>query len=185
VTEPYDPNPPAIAYWPDYPPPSSYYPTYSLSPPGPGYGSADPYARPPGTGPIETRPPAVQAAVVLGFVAGGLLALGGLSLLGWSVLVATIDTPGAGVAAHWFTVGGVANLISGGLSCIGATQLQNGKRSGSVFLTITAGIAAICAIAWASQGGDLAFLIVFGVPPLVMAPLSWLPSATRWTSETS
>ncbi len=181
MTEPYDPNPPATDYWPYFPPPSSYYATYPSPGPRPSVGPTDPYARPLAPARVD-RPAAVVVTEVFGFTSGALLMVSGLVLFGGGSFVAWISAMAAGPAAIWLAVAGATNLISGGLTLVGATQLGSRRPHAPVYLTIAAGIVAVSAIAWMTQinGGTIAYLFLFTVPALIAAPLGWQPAVTQW-----
>jgi hypothetical protein len=181
---------------PAYGPPPGYGPPPPAYGPPPGYGPAPGYGPPPGYGPVAPwnlpavvttwpygpgRPGVATAAIVLGFVTGGLTALGSLLFL------YAVATGEAGPVTSVLMLGLLcaAGLIGG--SVVLSRQDSAGVLFAAAVATVTVLLLALLTGAATLNGEDmlgLGLFVAFAlVLPVLTAVFARLPRVRGWAAD--
>ena len=189
TTPPYGPPPgygPPAGYPAPYAPPG-----YGAAPYPPAYGAAHPpaYGAMPWNAPRPStvwpygpdRPGIATAAAVMGFVTGGLTALGGLIAL-ISVLLADADLP-TGLLALGLPC--AAGLIRGGVSLLNRDSERVLVASAvlSVVVLVFALVAGVIGYSGDDVVGLLVFVVLAGSLPVVTGALAVSRTVKGWLSS--
>jgi hypothetical protein len=147
-----------------------------------------PYGYPtPGAG--NSRPGALTAAAVLGYVAGGLLILAGFLLFFGASVVSDVESS---VDTHTsyaaeFAIAGVANLLAAGLLIAGGVSMTGRGANGRPMYTFGAVIVLVATVYWLARWAPrddskpvIVYALLFAALVIVGLALSFTRDGSTW-----